>query len=115
MKTNALSRMVAAERERLRAEYERRLKEAFSFCEQWYMDLAQISVAEAFNLDPDGVKKFVTAFAQNRDSFVDIWNADADDCEYTMLKADQRLKEVCGPYFIPYEERYAVKASELRK
>ena len=115
MKSNSLSRMVAAEKKKLRAEYEYRLLEAFTFCEQWYADLAQIAAAEAFGLDPDGVKKFVEALADNRIEFANIWNSDTDECEYTMHKVDERLKSVCGPHFIPYEERYTEKVEELKK
>lgn len=116
MKTSALARMIAAEKERLRAEYDIKLRQAFSFCEQWYMDQAQIAVAEAFDAGPDEIKKFVEAFGENRSDFVDLWNADTIDCEYTMQKLDGRLREVCGDYFLPFEERYGgMTVEELRK
>ena len=115
MKQSALSRMVAAFKERVREEYRTRLRLAFTFCSQWYHDNACIAAAEAFNLDPDGVKKFSDALAANSDEFTDIWNADTDDCEYTMVKQDERLKELCGKYWIPYTERYPMRVSEMRK
>lgn len=115
MKQSALSRMVAAFKERVREEYAARLRLSFSFCQQWYHDNACIAAAEAFGLDPDGVKKFSDALAANTDEFTELWNADASDCEYTMTKQDERLKELCGKYWIPYEQRYVTKVSELRK
>lgn len=121
-KQSALSRMAAnirAEYERkliaMQISYENRLRQAFGFCEQWYADQAQIAAAEAFHLDPDGLKRFVEILDANRSDFIDLWNADTPDCDYTMVKIDERLKEVCGPYFIPHEERYGMSLEELRK
>ena len=62
-----------------------------------------------------GVKKFSDALAANTEEFTDLWNADATDCEYTMVKQDERLKEICGPYWVRYEERYPLKVSEMRR
>ena len=115
MKQSGLAKIVAAFRERIREEYRVRLRLAFSFCSQWYHDMACIAAAETFGLDPDGVKKFSDALAANANEFIDIWNADTDDCEYAMTKQDERLKEICGGYWIPYEERYPIRVSELRK
>lgn len=115
MKQSGLSRMVEAYKERIREEYRQRLKLAFAFASQWYHDGACLAAAEAFGLDPDGVKSFSDTLAANMDEFIDIWNADADDCEYAMTKQDQRLAEICGDYFIPYETRYPVKVSQLRR
>lgn len=106
MKQSFLAAKIAAIEASLRSEYDIRMRQAFYFCEQWYLDQAEVAVAEAFGLDPDGVKKFVEVFSTNRNDFVDLWNADTPDCEYTMSKADERLREVCGPYFLPYEQRY---------
>lgn len=115
MKQNGLSRMVEAYKERIREEYQQRLKLAFAFASQWYHDGACLAAAEAFGLDPDGVKSFSDTLAANMDEFTELWNADASDCEYTMTKQDERLKELCGKYWIPYEQRYVTKVSKLRK
>jgi len=98
--------MLKAATEQLRAEYEEKRKIDFAFSEQWYADLSQIAAAEVFSASPDDLKRFVDALSALRAEFVSIWNADSDDCEYTLVKADGRLREVCGPYFIPHEERY---------
>lgn len=115
MKQSGLARIVEAYKERIRQEYLDRLYLSFGFCQQWYHDNACIAAAEAFGLDPEGVKKFSDALAANTDEFTELWNADANDCEYTMVKQDERLKELCGKYWIPYEQRYVTKVSELRK
>ena len=99
----------------MRREYLDRLYLSFGFASQWYHDNACIAAAEAFGLDPDGVKKFSDALAANTEEFTDLWNADATDCEYTMVKQDERLKEICGPYWVRYEERYPLKVSEMRR
>lgn len=115
MKQSGMTRMLAAFKEKVRQEYLARLYVSFGFCQQWYHDAACITAAEVFGLDPDTLNKFSEALGANIDEFKDIWNADTDDCEYAMSKQDERLKEVCGKYFIPYEQRYVSKVSELRK
>lgn len=105
-KNSALARMVKAQADLIRAQYERQRREDFAFCEQWYADLSQIAAAEAFEAGPEEIRRFVEALERIRAEYIDIWNADSDECEYTMVKADQRLQEVCGEYFLPHEDRY---------
>lgn len=40
------------------------------------------------------------------EAYADLWNADTQDTEYSRGKLDQKLKQICGDYFVPWEERY---------
>ena len=36
----------------------------------------------------------------------DLINADTDDQDYSWTVLDKKLKQICGEYFVPFEERY---------
>lgn len=89
MKRNAMLARIEAAAE---ARYQKRLHASMDMLLQMCLDAAMIAANEVFNMGPSRVEAFCNAFSE--------------DMEYTKAKLDQRLKQICGDKFQPWEERY---------
>ena len=79
--------------------------EAHRFTRQLMVDLAYI----ALNRQGMGAKRlqqFGNDLAQVYDEYADIWNGDDPDTEYARAKLDEKLKQIFGDDFHPWEIRY---------
>lgn len=115
MKHSGLMAQVNAIRDLMEEKYNDKLHRSFLFCEQWYIDQALICAERVFNTDPGKLREFCTELEKHRNEFVDLWNKDTKDAEYTMTILDRELEPICGKYFVPFDQRYEDKIWELRK
>lgn len=102
MKKSGFLERVAAER---KAELEIRTR----FTVQMSVDAALIAAADVFGCGEKRAKQFMDRFASVYNDMARMAIEDArDDKEisYTKAKVDERLKEICGKHFCPWEERY---------
>ena len=96
---------------RLYAKFEREKQEAelstLRFTRQVMMDCTAIALNEKCGFGPERIKAIMDAVSENYSEFADLINADTDDQDYSWSKLDKKLKQICGPYFVPFEERYS--------
>ena len=106
-KPSAFSVQLSLTAAKLAAKYEAQREMDFRFLRQFLTDLSQIALEDAFGEESKNmVEPFVKSLQKLHDDFTDIWNADSDDVEYSLMTLDRRLKEICGDKFLPQEERY---------
>jgi len=76
------------------------------FTRQLMMDCTAIALNEKCGFGPERIKNIMDAVAENYADFADLINADTDDQDYSWEVLDRRLRQICGEYFVPMEERY---------
>ena len=76
------------------------------FTRQVMMDATCIALNEVCGFGADRIKRVIDAVAENYSEFADLINADTDDQDYSWTVLDKKLKQICGDYFVPFEERY---------
>lgn len=79
------------------------------FTLQMSIDAALIAASEVFGLGEKRAKVFMDKFADvyNKMAHMALEDARCDkEIAYTKAKVDERLKEICGDNFCPWEERY---------
>ena len=95
---------------KIEARHQRELEEVelatLRFTRQVMMDATCIALNEVCGFGPDRIKRVIDAVAENYSEFADLINNDTDDQDYSWTKLDKKLKQVCGEYFVPFEERY---------
>ena len=96
---------------KIEARHQRELEEAelntLRFTRQVMMDCTAIALNEKCGFGPERIKAIMDAVSENYSEFADLINADTDDQDYSWTKLDKKLKQICGPYFMPFEERYS--------
>ena len=73
---------------------------------QMAKDAALIAAAEVFHMGPGRTPAYSAAFDQAIHDIAAMTVEDTKDMEYTKTKLDQRLRQICGEHFVPWEERY---------
>lgn len=73
---------------------------------QMAKDAALIAAAEVFHMGPGRTPAYSAAFDQALHDIAAMTVEDTKDMEYTKTKLDQRLRQICGEHFVPWEERY---------
>ena len=73
---------------------------------QMAKDAALIAAAEVFHMGPARTPAYSAAFDQAIHDIAAMTVEDTKDMEYTKTKLDQRLRQICGEHFVPWEERY---------
>lgn len=76
---------------------------------QMCMDAAMIAANEVFNMGPTRCKDFADAFSEALCSIAETTVEDAKSDKqlwYTKQKLDERIRQICGDHFLPWEERY---------
>ena len=95
---------------KIEARHQRELEEAelatLRFTRQVMMDATCIALNEVCGFGADRIKRVIDAVAENYSEFADLINADTDDQDYSWTVLDKKLKQICGEYFVPFEERY---------
>lgn len=79
------------------------------FAMQYAEDAAMMAAAEVFGMGEERAKRFGRAYCKYVNEISKLIFADSKDdkdCEYSRAKIDQRLSEICGKYFQPWEVRY---------
>ena len=73
---------------------------------QMAKDAAFLAAAEVFHMGPGRVPAYSAAFDAALHDIAKMTVEDTKDMEYTKTKLDQRLRQICGEHFVPWEERY---------
>lgn len=76
---------------------------------QMVTDAALLAAHDVFQLGPGRAAKFVAAIGKYTNEIAALLVEDAKtdrDYIYTREKVDERLKQICGDNFTPWEERY---------
>lgn len=94
---------------RMEREKEKALDMRTRFTLQMSLDAALIAAAEVFSLGEKRAKVFMDKFAEVYNDMARMALEDAEtdrEIAYTKAKVDARMREICGKYFCPWEERY---------
>lgn len=81
--------------------------EAHRFTRQLMCDLAFISLNRTFGLGAKRLTEWANDLLALYEEAADLWNSDDADTEYTRAKIDERLKQIFGDDFHPWEQRYS--------
>lgn len=76
---------------------------------QMCLDAAMIAANEVFNMGPTRAKAFADAFSSALREIATMTVQDGKSDKqlwFTKTKLDERLKQICGENFQPWEERY---------
>lgn len=95
---------------KIEARHEREMACARLFAIQQSKDMMLIALGDEFGFGPDRAKRMSDAFDETFRKYAELTVSDAkDDKEiwYTKAKVDERLKQICGEHFVPWDERYA--------
>lgn len=95
--------------QRVRQDINRQLMESRSIHTQMCLDAAMIAANEVFNMGPSRAKAFADAFSSSLSDIATMTVSDGkSDKElwFTKSKLDERLKQICGDNFQPWEVRY---------
>lgn len=79
------------------------------FTIQQCVDMMMIAANEEYGLGPERLNRLEDTFYEVFKEYAEMTIEDAKDdkgIEYTRSKLDQKLKQICGQYFRPWEERY---------
>lgn len=91
------------------AEVKRRTAGITNTSIQMALDAAIIAANEVFNMGESRCKAFTEAFSAALNDISDMTIEDGKidkELWYSKGKLDQRLKQICGEHFIPWDERY---------
>lgn len=86
-----------------------REQQARLFAIQQAKDMMLIAAGDAFGFGPERAKRLADAYDKAFMDYANMTLTDAKDDKqiwYTKGKIDDRLREICGEYFVPWEERY---------
>jgi hypothetical protein len=79
------------------------------FAIQQSKDMMLIAAGDALGFGPERAKRlgdaFDAVFTEYCATLVEDNKCDKDNW-YTRAKIDERLKQICGEHFVPWEERY---------
>ena len=95
---------------KLQAQKAAEMRHQRQFAIQWCADAAILAANEVFQRKGQKLVEFYNTFVKYAHEIAEMAIADAKDDRtlgYTKGKLDDRLKELLGDDFLPYEERYA--------
>lgn len=91
---------------RVQREMYQQKMETQRFTRQLMCDLAMIALSNTFGFGPERCHRFLEELVRVFTHYSDKWASDTPDTEYARECIDRRLREICGEYFKPWEERY---------
>lgn len=94
---------------RMQAQRAAELKRHRIFTIQWAADAAILAANEVFQRRGEKLVEFNNAFVRWAHEIANTTMEDARDdksLEYTKAKLDERMQELLGDAFVPWEERY---------
>lgn len=94
---------------RMEASYQQKLDRDRELTVQQCQDMAMIALNRAFGFGPERLRQFAAAYGQVWEDYAEITVTDSKDDKsiiYTKAKVDEVLQRICGPYFVPFDERY---------
>lgn len=91
---------------RLQQEMKRQMAARQHIAIQMAKDAAMLAAHEVLKMGPGRACTFSAAFDQALREIAKLTVEDTPDMAYTKTKLDDRLKEICGAGFVPWDERY---------
>lgn len=79
-----------------------------NFTIQQCKDMALIALSE-FGFGAERLKRYSDTYDAVFTAYAEMAVEDGKgdkDIIYTRAKVDEKLKQICGPYFVPWDERY---------
>ena len=73
---------------------------------QMCLDAALIAANDVLQRGPGRAKEFAEAFSATLTEIANMAVDDTKDLEYSKAKLDERLIQICGENFVPWEGRY---------
>lgn len=95
--------------DKLRADKARELERMRVFTIQWCADAAVLAANDVFKRKGDVIAEFCKKMQEYADEIARVTLEDAKgdkNIEYTISRVDERLEDVLGEHFRPWEERY---------
>ena len=92
--------------QRVQNSVNRQLTESRPIHTQMCLDAAMIAANEVFQMGPGRAEAFASAFSQALTDIAEMAVSDTKDLEYSKAKLDERLIQICGEHFVPWEGRY---------
>lgn len=96
---------------RVRAEKEAEKSAARIFAIQQCKDVLLIAAHDEFGFGPERIKRLSDVFDKTMMEYAELVVKDSKDDKslaYCKDKIDRALREACGEYFVPWEERYGL-------
>lgn len=103
--SHMLRQMNAKNEAKYALEFQRKMDILLQMC----CDAALIAVNDVFGAGPTRAQRFRKAFQDNVNEIARMTvdaAKDDDEIVYVKAKLDERLKQICGDEFKPWEERY---------
>lgn len=76
------------------------------FARQLSLDLAAITLNHDFGFGSERCERFSKALIERYGNYLDIFNSDTKDVEYSKAHMDAALRQIYGDKLIPWDERY---------
>lgn len=95
--------------QKLAREQRAAVRDARWFTMQQSLDMAMIALNEGFGFGEERLARFVEVYRRVWTEYAEATLKDAQDdsdIEYTRAKIDEKLKDICGDFFQPWDERY---------
>lgn len=94
---------------RLAAQRHEDNKERDHFVRVMCQDMALLALADTFGFGEDRLRRFADAYAEMWSKWARATLNDAKDdkdAEYSREKYEEKMRQICGKYYVPREERY---------
>lgn len=94
---------------KIQAKHEQEKAFMRTFTIQQCVDMMMIAANEEYGLGPERLQRLEETFYEVFREYAKMTLDDAKDdktIEYTKDKLDRKLRQICGEYFKPWEERY---------
>ena len=95
---------------KLQAQYERKSARKVNVAMQMAKDVADMAAAEMFNMGEGRAEKWTKIYSDILNEMMRMIatdNEDDPDLVYARAKIDERLKQINGKHFQPWEVRYS--------
>lgn len=73
------------------------------------LDMALIALSDTFGFGEERLRRFADAYAETWKKWADVTIRDSKDdtaLEYSIEKYEEKLRQICGKYYVEREERY---------
>ena len=95
--------------QKMEARHQLELRRMREFSLQYCLDAALIAVNDVFGAGEKRILDFMDAYNRSIEEISRVVMQDARDdkeCVYAKAKVDQKLQQICGKHFLPWDERY---------
>lgn len=103
------SAQAASYAEQMQRKKEMQTVKIIAITEQMILDAVALTLNEEFGLGEERLKRFQVAFDRKYGEIRKLEKDDTEDGEYSRDQMEKALRNACGKYYAPYEERYSFK------